>query len=210
MRRLIFAVIALLFCLSAQATDVNVVGHFPGKALLIVDGGRPKIYPVGAEIAPGVKLLASDSEGATFDFNGKKEVLAMGQQSGTMNSADGGSVTLKADKRGHFIAEGQINGGMVRMMVDTGASLISLPASDAVRLGINYRTGRVGYSHTANGIKQIYLVKLDTVRVGGITLHQVDASVSEGGLPIILLGMSFLNRTEMQRSGDTMTLKKLY
>jgi aspartyl protease family protein len=99
---------------------------------------------------------------------------------------------------------------MVRMLVDTGASLVSLPAQDAIRLGINYREGQVGYSNTANGVKQIYLVKLDTIKVGSIVLHQVDASVSEGGLPIILLGMSFLNRTEMQRNGDKMTLKKLY
>ena len=210
MRRLVLAVLTFFISLAAQATDINVVGHFPGKALLIVDGGRPKIYPVGATIASGVKLLASDSAGATFDFNGKKEVLAMGQQYGTMSSADGGSVTLSADKRGHFIAEGQINGGMVRMLVDTGASLVSLPAQDAIRLGINYREGQVGYSNTANGVKQIYLVKLDTIKVGSIVLHQVDASVSEGGLPIILLGMSFLNRTEMQRNGDKMTLKKLY
>ena len=46
-------------------------------------------------------------------------------------------------------------------------------------------------------------VKLDTVRVGDITLNNVDAVVIEGdALPIALLGMSFLNRMEMKRDGD--------
>lgn len=196
--------------LAAHATDISVVGLFPGKALLVVDGGNPRTYSVGATIAPGVKLVASNASSAVIDFNGKKEELAIGQHVGSATPADGGSVTLHADRRGHFMAEGQINGGMVRMMVDTGASMIALPAEDAIRLGINYRQGQIGYSNTANGIKQIYLVRLDTVKVGSIVLHQIDASVHEGGLPIILLGMSFLNRTEMQRSGDKMTLKKLY
>ncbi|RJX33484.1 MAG: TIGR02281 family clan AA aspartic protease [Oxalobacter sp.] len=210
MRRILFVVLTFFCTFAAQATDVSVVGLFPGKALLVIDGGNPRTYSVGATIAPGVKLVASNSASVIIDFNGKREELAIGQHVGSAGDAGGGSVTLHADRRGHFIAEGQINGGMVRMLVDTGASLISLPSHDAIRLGIDYRQGQVGYSNTANGMKQVYLVRLDTVKVGSIVLHQVDASVSEGGLPIILLGMSFLNRTEMQRSGDKMTLKKLY
>ena len=53
-------------------------------------------------------------------------------------------------------------------------------------------------------------VKLDTVRVGEIVLNNVDAMVHQNDLPIALLGMSFLNRMEMQRNGETMTLKKRY
>ena len=38
----------------------------------------------------------------------------------------------------------------------------------------------------------------------------VDAMVHSTEMPFALLGMSFLNRMEMQRDGDTMTLKKRY
>jgi aspartyl protease family protein len=38
----------------------------------------------------------------------------------------------------------------------------------------------------------------------------VDAVVMEGGLTIPLLGMSFLNRTEMTREGETMVLVKRF
>jgi aspartyl protease family protein len=46
--------------------------------------------------------------------------------------------------------------------------------------------------------------------VGGITLHQVDGVVLESGLDVALLGMSFLNRTDMKREGQTMTLTQRY
>ena len=127
-----------------------------------------------------------------------------------MKISDNASVVLQADGRGHFVTQGQINGGTARMLVDTGASLVSMPAADAIRLGINYKTGAQGFVSTANGVAPAYRVKLDTVKIGDLVLHQVDGLVQESGLPIILLGMSFLNRTEMRRDGDTMTLKRRY
>jgi len=210
MRHLLLAVSLVLAALSAQATEIGVVGLFPGKAVLVVDGGSPRTFSVGASVTFGVKLVAATQSSATLDFNGKRQTVTIGQHAGGSPASGGGSVTLNADSRGHFIAEGQINGGMVRMLVDTGASMIALPSQDAVRLGINYKNGRVGYSNTANGMKQVYVITLDTVKVGDIVMHQVEATVHEQGLPIILLGMSFLNRTEMQRNGDTMTLKKRF
>ncbi len=209
MRRLV-SLFLLFIAFAAYATEISVVGLFPGKALLVIDGGSPRTYSVGAKVAPGIKLIASDNNSATFDNNGKREVVAIGQHTGTGEPGGRESVTLHADARGHFYTEGQINGGMVRMVVDTGATKIAIPAHDAVRLGINYRAGQLGYVSTANGVRPVYHVRLDTVKVGNILVHQVDATVLEGGLSTVLLGMSFLNRTEMQRSGDKMTLKKLY
>ena len=108
------------------------------------------------------------------------------------------------------MADGQINGGAVRFVVDTGATAIALPAGDASRLGIDYRKGQVGVTQTANGQAPAYLVRLNTVRIGGIELHNVEAIVIEQGLPVALLGNSFLNRVEMRREGATMTLTRRY
>ena len=207
---LAFLLSLALAATSACATNVEVVGLFPGKAVLVVNSGSPKTYSVGAIISPGVKLVASSDSSATLEVNGKREVLALGQYGGGSGGDDGGSALLSADFRGHFTAEGQINGGTVRMLVDTGASMVAIPAHDASRLGIDYRSGAPTMISTANGVAPAYRVKLDTVQVGSIVLHQVDAMVMERGLPVILLGMSFLNRTEMQRSGDRMTLKKRF
>jgi aspartyl protease family protein len=106
---------------------------------------------------------------------------------------------------------GQINGGTVQFLVDTGATAIAIPSADARRLGINYLNGQRGYTETANGRATAYRITLDTVTVGGITLHSVEAVVLEGnGLNVALLGMTFLSRTEMKRDGQSMTLVKRF
>ncbi|MNC87446.1 hypothetical protein D3C83_31740 [compost metagenome] len=48
--------------------------------------------------------------------------------------------------------------------------------------------------------------------LGDITLRNVDGVVLENNLlgGVGLLGLSFLNRTEMRRDGDTMTLLRRY
>ena len=115
-----------------------------------------------------------------------------------------------ADGGGHFLTTGNINGTSVKFLVDTGASNVSLGASDARRIGIDISKGQQGFVNTANGQASVTLVKLDTVRVGEIVLNNVDALVHQQDMPFALLGMSFLNRMEMQRNGETMTLKKRY
>jgi aspartyl protease family protein len=119
----------------------------------------------------------------------------------------GNSVTLTADGRGHFVTTGTVNGTSVRFLVDTGATSVVLSSADAQRVGIKYLDAPRTVSQTANGPVMVYRVKLDTLKVGDIEISNVDAIVAEGDrLPIALLGMSFLNRMEMRREGQTMTL----
>lgn len=195
---------------AAHAADVSVVGLFPNKAVLVMDGGAPKTYAVGATVAEGVRLVAANQTTATIEAHGRRQTIAIGEHVNRHAPSGPASVTLQADGRGHYLAQGQINGGTVRMLLDTGATLIALPASDAARLGIDYRSGRIVHLNTANGTVPARLVKLNTVKVGDIELNQVDAVVQEQGLSSILLGMSFLNRTEMRREGDRMVLTKRY
>lgn len=210
MRLTILAASLLLSIFGAQAADISVVGLFPNKAVLVVDGGTPKTYSVGATIAEGVKLVAASDASAVIEANGKRQTIAIGEHVNRSAPSGRASVTLKADSGGHYMVQGQINGGAVRMLVDTGATLIAMPASDATRLGIDYKKGQVAYVSTANGVAPAYRVKLNTVKIGDIELNQVDAMVQEQGLPIILLGMSFLNRTEMRREGEQMVLTKRF
>ena len=108
-------------------------------------------------------------------------------------------------------ASGSINGIAVSFLVDTGASFISFSSGEAKRLGINYLNGVKAFSSTANGVVPTYRVKLDEVKVGGITLNNVDGMVHAGdNLPVILLGNSFLNRMEMKRDGEKMVLTKRF
>jgi aspartyl protease family protein len=210
----IASVAALLSAADAHSADIAVTALFSGKAVIVVDNGKPRTMSVGQSTPEGVKLLSANSESAVIEYGGKRQTLLLGQGTRVGSAApDGGSgqVTLTADSRGHFFANGWINGSTVRFMVDTGASTIALSSDEARRLGINYLSGPRGFAQTANGRIPVYGVKLDTVRVGDITLNNVDAIVAEGGgLNIALLGMSFLNRMQMKRDGDTLTLLRRY
>jgi len=203
-------VVCLLLALSARATEVSLVGVFPGKAALLqIDGGRPTTVRVGHS-AQGVTVIAAEEQRALVEVDGKRVTLLLGQYASSATSSDRERITLAADARGHFFADGSVNGGPVRFLVDTGASMVALPGRDADRLGLEYRKGPRGIIQTASGNAIAYRVKFDQVKVGGIELTNVDGVVLEQGLDIALLGMSFLNRVEMQRDGQSMVLIRRY
>jgi aspartyl protease family protein len=204
--------LGLCLCLgSAQAADVGLAGLFPGKVLLTINGGAPRIVAVGAKTDEGVKVISVEGDAATLEVDGKRRILRVGQNVAAQPSGSGpAKVVLTADSAGHFLTTGNINGVSVRFLVDTGASTIALGPSDAMRIGIDASKGQKGLTNTANGQAVVSRVKLDSVRVGEIVMNNVDAHVLEQDMPVVLLGMSFLNRMEMQRDGDSMTLKKRY
>ncbi len=194
----------------AFAQDVGLAGLLGSKAMLMINGGEPQAVRVG-ESLDGVKLISIQGDQAIVEVGGKKRPLRIGQHAIGASSGDGsGKVMLTADARGHFFTTGTVNGTSVRFMVDTGASGIALSPSDARRIGIDLSRGERGMASTANGVAPFVRVTLDTVRVGDITVHNVEAGVVQNEMPYALLGMSFLNRMEMQREGSTMTLKKRF
>jgi aspartyl protease family protein len=197
----------------ALAADINVVALTAGKAMVIINNGKPLSMSVGQVSPEGVRLIDASSQSATFEVGGKRQTLTMGQTI----SIGGGPVsaqraTLIADTGGHFVTIVEINGVPLKFLVDTGASLVTLSSGDAKRIGINYLSGQKAVLQTANGTAPAYRVKLDTVRLGEITLNNVDGAVVEGNVMggISLLGLSFLNRVNMRREGPTMTLTRRF
>ena len=199
---------ALAWSAPVAAADIALIGILGDKAaVLAVDGGEPKSVRVGQKWN-GILVISIERDRATVEIDGKRRILMQGQHYRSAPAAASGrqSATLSADSRGHFFAEAMLNGSPVRVVVDTGATMVTMPAAEAVRMGIDYQKGERGVTRTAGGAVPAYRVKLDTVKVGGIELNAVDGLVIEQGLDITLLGMSFLNRVEMQRDGQTMTL----
>ena len=205
------AVLALLCAPLAIAADVALLGTFEAKAaILSIDAAAPRTIKVGQTFG-GVTVVSVERDRAVVEIDGQRRTLARGQSYGSaVGSADRQSVTLFAGAGGHMLAEGMVNGGVVRFVVDTGATLVTLPGSDAKRLGIDYRKAEAGTIQTASGPTPAYRVKLDTVRIGGIELNNVDGIVIEKGLNVALLGMSFLNRVEMKQDGGRMTLTRRF
>ena len=103
---------------------------------------------------------------------------------------------LKADSRGHFIVQAEINGRDIWVMVDTGATAVALSYEDAKEAGL--RPGSLDFNipiTTANGVGMAARVKLDRVEIDGVRVYDVDGMVLPGGaLRGSLLGMSYLSR----------------
>jgi aspartyl protease family protein len=205
-----FAVAIGLLSGVACAQDVGLAGVMGSKAMLMINGSEPEAVAAGQTL-DGVKVISVQGEQVIIEIGGKKRPLRVGQHAIGVASGDGaGKIVLNADAQGHFYTTGTINGASVRFIVDTGATMISLGASDARRIGLDPSRGQRGLTNTANGQAMVTKIQLDTVRVGDITLYNVDALIQQNEMPIALLGMSFLNRMEMLRDGSTMTLKKRF
>ena len=116
-------------------------------------------------------------------------------------------VVLQRNKSGHYVTAGEINGKPVTFMLDTGATGVAIPQSQAVDLGL--RRGAAFPTQTANGVSTSYAATLDRVSVGGIELYDISAGITPGlKTKEILLGMSFLKHIEFTQRGDTLTLRQ--
>jgi len=194
------------------AAEVAVLALFKDRAVLRIDGEQ-RMLVVGQRSPEGVKLIAADSGSALLEIDGERRRLELGSH---IDSAYAPPATrevhLWPDSRGMYRLDDAVNGKAVRFLVDTGASTIALNSEEAERLGIDYkRRGMPTRVETAAGAVPGYWLRINRVRAGEITLHNVEAVVVEGRDPATaLLGMSFLNRLEMERSGSAMVLRKRF
>lgn len=217
--RLIIKLIFLLFwcanTVQAQVNSVKAIALFEGRAMLSVNNDKPKIVHVGKEYK-GVKLVRSNTSEAVISVNGRSETLTLNSTTtldhvlgGTPSSEVSNSVTLYVDERGFFETDGKVNGRPIRFLVDTGANLVVLSSEQANRIGLEYESGTRTYASTASGTAPMYHFEIDQISIGGINLYNIGAGVIEGSYPQQpLLGMTFLGRLDMNRSGNTMTLKR--
>ncbi|GAA0868771.1 hypothetical protein GCM10009116_07030 [Brevundimonas basaltis] len=109
--------------------------------------------------------------------------------------ATGGPAQVLKAADGHYWADALIEGRAVRVMVDTGASVVALTRDDAARLGLRLEAEDFsGTVITASGPVRAAPVQLLDVAVAGARVESVEALVVEAGLPHSLLGMSYLGR----------------
>ena len=119
-----------------------------------------------------------------------------------------GTVELNRNDDGHFYADVQVNGVMVRMLVDTGASTIALSRDDARSVGIATSIGMndvVGEGADGNVYGEF--IKIDRMELGPKTVQGLDGIVLNNGSQS-LLGQSFLAKfASVEIHGDTMVLR---
>lgn len=115
-------------------------------------------------------------------------------------------LTLRRSRGGHYLAPGTINGSPALFLVDTGATLVSVPAHLGPALGL--APGARAQVRTANGIVTVRQTEIDELAIGPFLLRGVRAHLNPGMRgDEVLLGMSALGRFEFIHRQDGLTLR---
>jgi len=146
--------------------------------------------------ATGTMIALTLSATLTGTYLARRSETSDTRSDATSSSQTGSMLTVAADLTGHFVLHPSVDGRRVRMLVDTGASVVALSYQDAQLAGIRVR--REDFSRkmgTANGVVEAAPVRIAEIRLGGIVVRDVEAVVlPDGRLGTSLLGMSFLKR----------------
>jgi len=210
MLKLLLILVAILSANTSvfAADSVQVVGMFPGMVVVQIDG-QQKILKQGV-LTKGVKFVKAVGENVVLEIDGKQQTFRLGSTISTNFAAPKVTrKTIRANNRGMFHTTGSINGHVINFLVDTGATTVAMSSLHAKKLNIRYRLdGEETIASTASGRAKAYRVNLKTVKVGAIMQRNVIGLVIDGAYPReVLLGMSFLNRLKVEKTGDLMVLE---
>jgi aspartyl protease family protein len=119
------------------------------------------------------------------------------------------AVVIVRSMDGHFAVQARVDSIPMTMMVDTGASFVTLTTDDAARIGVDTKALRFTMPiRTANGMIKAAPIVVEKLSVGSIERRSVPALVAPSdSLDQSLLGMSFLNTLDGYAiSGDRLVL----
>lgn len=121
----------------------------------------------------------------------------------------GQEIILDRRDDGHFYTEAMVEGTPVQFLIDTGASTIALTGSDAEAIGIDWNADDVApVARGAGGMVHGVRVTLNEVRIGDFEARNIDAAIIPEGLPVSLLGQSFLKQVpDLAIQDDRMVLR---
>lgn len=156
---------------------------------------RPIVWSLGIAGITGL-LALNHANNLALDTKDEAALAVARPERPAGNLGERRSLTISADYRGQYIVHPSIDNYRVRMMVDTGASVVALTDSDARALGV--KPDRSAYNYplgTANGVVRGARIRLREIRLGDILVRDVDAVVLPAGvLGVSLLGTSFLRK----------------
>jgi aspartyl protease family protein len=118
-------------------------------------------------------------------------------------SASGAPFVMKQGENGHYFVDGTVNNHKLNFVIDTGASLISLPQKFANAAGLQCQ--RASMSRTANGISQTCTTTIQTLQFGNFTLKNVEAMIAPN-LDQPLMGMNVLKQFKVEQNSGEMRL----
>jgi len=117
-------------------------------------------------------------------------------------------IVLQMNLNGSFMINGKINGKLVKFLVDTGASQVSIPEQVSLSLGLS-RTKRKIIIHTANGQVDAYETEITSLCIGQMELRFIPALINPGDpSDTILLGMNALKRLQFTQQDGRLILRQ--
>lgn len=209
LRRAILALSLLAAAGACPASQVQVVGLFPGAAVINVDGQR-KLVREGQSGPGDVMVVRVDKQGAILRVDGVERLYPLSREySSGFAEPVKKRLSIARGQGGHYWITGSVNGQSVPFLVDTGATSVALNEAQARRLNIDFRVeGQPLTVNTASGTVRGWRVKLDRVKVGDLEVLGVEAVVLEGASPTeALLGMSFMNRVSWREEQGMLVLE---
>lgn len=121
-------------------------------------------------------------------------------------SEGGSSLVLKRNRAGHYLLPGQINGRPVRFLLDTGATVVAVPAHLGETLELV--PGARATVLTANGQVAVRETRIAELAFGPFRIQGVRAHLNPGMHgDVVLLGMSVLRDIEFTQRGDELELR---
>jgi aspartyl protease family protein len=189
------------------------IGRFLGLAVAItaVSVGVASVASRSTGDDGAARAAAETQDNSNWTTQrGKRGTWSSGAGSSASGAkSSGGEVRLGRSADSHFYANTEVDGRSVRMMVDSGASIVALTRRDAEAIGIDVDSLPIsGTARTAGGDVPMRTVMLDSVEVDGIEVRQVQAAVVDADMGVSLLGQSFLSKlAAVNVEGDTMTLR---
>jgi len=160
------------------------------------------VIAVGAAVLLGAQLLTPQPPAQPVP-NAPRAPAAAREQIGGSEAR----YEIKRSPDNHFYAEAQVNGALIRFLVDTGASSVVLTRDDAQRAGIaagEFTAEAVG----AGGRVRLMPTAIGRLALGPLEASDVPAMVAESGLPVSLLGQSYLAKIgSVSIQGDMMVLR---
>lgn len=113
---------------------------------------------------------------------------------------------LKQNSSGHYATDGSINDKPLNFVVDTGASLVSLPEQVA-HSALIYCDDKIQVN-TANGMADSCTAKIKTLKFGPFIIQDVIAVIQPNlGQP--LLGMNILQMFKIEQNSGEMQISVL-
>ena len=113
---------------------------------------------------------------------------------------------LERSPMGHFYADVEVNGQLVRFLIDTGATSVAITEKDAARIGIPFSPSEfTTVGSGASGPVRGKMVTFEKVSLDGKEARSVGGAILEGA-DMNLLGQEYLGRFSVEMRGDTMRI----